>query len=60
VFADAQLPNDAAGGYTIIGTITSGLDELVAQIADAGVVPGASESDGSPVVPTTITSLTIQ
>lgn len=60
VFQDTQLPADAAGGYTVIGTVTSGLDQLVSQIADAGLTPVTSESDGSPVIPTTITSLTIQ
>ncbi len=58
VFQDASLPNDSAGGYTIIGRVTTGLDELVAQIASAGVVDGAE--DGAPVVSTSITSLTIQ
>jgi peptidyl-prolyl cis-trans isomerase B (cyclophilin B) len=61
VFEDAQLPDDTAGGYTILGQVTDGLDELKSEIADAGLVPsGENPSDGSPVVPTTITSLTIQ
>ena len=58
VFADSTLPDDSVGGYTIMGQVTSGLDELVAQIASAGVVGGAQ--DGAPVVTTTITGLTIQ
>ncbi len=58
VFADATLPDDTVGGYTIIGTVTSGLDELKASIADAGVVDGGA--DGAPVVATSITGLTIQ
>lgn len=58
VFADATLPNDSVGGYTIVGTVTSGLDELVTSIASVGVVDGAA--DGAPVVPTSITGLTIQ
>ena len=61
VFEDAQLPADSVGGYTIIGSVTSGLDQLISQIADGGIVPGVGgASDGSPVVPTTITRLTIQ
>lgn len=61
VFEDAQLPGDSAGGYSIIGQVTSGLDELVAQIADEGVAADATNpNDGPPAVPTTITSLTIQ
>jgi peptidyl-prolyl cis-trans isomerase B (cyclophilin B) len=58
VFADATLPDDSVGGYTVVGTVTSGLDQLVTSIADAGVVDGAG--DGAPVVPTSITGLTIQ
>ncbi len=58
VTADIQLPADTAGGYTVLGTVTSGLDELIAQITAAGVVDGAA--DGAPVVPATITGLTIQ
>jgi peptidyl-prolyl cis-trans isomerase B (cyclophilin B) len=59
VYSDTQLPADAAGGYTVIGRVTSGLEDLVSGIADAGVEPIASESDGRPVVPTTITRVTI-
>lgn len=55
---DGSLPNDAAGGYTVFGTVTSGLDELIANIADAGTEDGSG--DGRPAVPTTITGVTIQ
>ncbi|MFZ2964394.1 MAG: peptidylprolyl isomerase, partial [Rhodoglobus sp.] len=58
VFQDTTLPADSAGGYTVLGRVTSGLDQLVAQIAAGGIVDGAQ--DGAPVVPTTITGLTIQ
>lgn len=58
VLSDSALPDDTAGGYTVFGTITSGLDQLIAQVADAGVTGGAA--DGAPVVPTSITALTIQ
>jgi len=58
VFADSTLPDDSVGGYTVIGQVTSGLDQLESQIASAGVVGGAN--DGAPVVATTITALTIQ
>jgi peptidyl-prolyl cis-trans isomerase B (cyclophilin B) len=59
VFQDTQLPGDAAGGYTVIGSVTSGLDTLMSEIVDAGFEPGQVESEGTPVVPTTITSVTI-
>ena len=58
VLSDSAIPADAAGGYTVFGTVTSGLDQLMAQITSAGVTGGAS--DGAPVVPTSITALTIQ
>lgn len=39
VYKDSQIPADSAGGYTVFGHITSGLDVLQA-IADAGTVEG--------------------
>ena len=59
VFEDTQLPSDAAGGYTVIGQVTSGLDTLMSEIADAGLEGDVQEGDGAPAVPTTITSVTI-
>lgn len=58
VFSDSTLPDDTVGGYTVIGHVTSGLDELYAQVGAAGVVDGGQ--DGAPAVATTITALTIQ
>lgn len=58
VTADTTLPSDTAGGYTVVGTITSGLDELVAAVVAAGTADGSA--DGSPAVTVTISGLTIQ
>jgi peptidyl-prolyl cis-trans isomerase B (cyclophilin B) len=58
VLSDSTLPDDSAGGYTVFGTVTSGLDQLISEVASAGVAGGGS--DGQPVVPTTIKALTIQ
>ena len=59
VYGDTTLPSeDAIGGYTVIGQVTSGLDQLTAGVIDAGVVDGAT--DGAPVVPVTITSVTVE
>jgi peptidyl-prolyl cis-trans isomerase B (cyclophilin B) len=58
VYRDTPL-DTSTGGYTIFGRVTSGLDTLVSGIADAGISPEGSE-DGAPVVPTTITSVTVQ
>jgi peptidyl-prolyl cis-trans isomerase B (cyclophilin B) len=61
VYKKTTIPADAVGGYTVIGTITSGLDELKTQITDKGVkAGGSSANDGAPVVPTTITSITVR
>ena len=58
VYQDTTLPGDSAGGYTVVGSVTGGLDSLIAQIAAAGTADGSS--DGAPLIPTTITSFTIQ
>lgn len=41
VYADSQIPSDSAGGYTVFGKVTSGLDVLQA-IADEGTVQVSS------------------
>jgi peptidyl-prolyl cis-trans isomerase B (cyclophilin B) len=58
MLADGTLPNDAAGGYTVFGKVTSGLDKVIAKIAAAGTKDGSD--DGAPAVPTSITSVTIK
>jgi peptidyl-prolyl cis-trans isomerase B (cyclophilin B) len=57
VFEDSVIPSDQAGGYTVFGRVTSGLDTVLA-IAAAGVSGGAS--DGSPAQPVIMTNLTIE
>jgi peptidyl-prolyl cis-trans isomerase B (cyclophilin B) len=55
-----ETPLDpATGGYTIFGRVTSGLDALVSDIADPGISPEGA-ADGAPVVPTSITSVSVQ
>ncbi len=51
-----------SGGYTVVGRVTSGLEDLISQITSAGVDPATAGADGSgaPAVPTTITSVTLQ
>ncbi|MCU1508030.1 MAG: peptidylprolyl isomerase [Glaciihabitans sp.] len=62
VFADTSLPADSAGGYTILGHVTSGLDELKTKITNAGYAASATDtSNGAPPkVATTITGVTIK
>lgn len=57
VYKDSKIPNDAAGGYTVFGEITSGLAGLDSVIA-AGVVGGSG--DGKPKVPTNIKNITLK
>ena len=58
VYEDTHLTPDEAGGYTVIGRVTSGLDQLKSGVTDAGTADGGT--DGAPAVPVTITGFTIQ
>jgi peptidyl-prolyl cis-trans isomerase B (cyclophilin B) len=55
VYEDSQIPSDAAGGYTVFGRITSGLD-VVQAIADAGTQDGSER----PVTDVTIEGVETQ
>ncbi|QTX04599.1 peptidylprolyl isomerase [Agromyces archimandritae] len=57
VYDDTELPGDT-GGYSVIGRVTSGLDQLKSGIVDGGVEGGAS--DGAPATPVKITGFTIE
>lgn len=57
VYGDTVLPDDTAGGYTVFGTITSGLDVLQA-VADAGTKD--ESQDGPPSTPVTIEGVEAQ
>jgi peptidyl-prolyl cis-trans isomerase B (cyclophilin B) len=54
VFEETTLPDPA--GYSVIGTVTGGLDDLTANITDAGV----GEDGTAPATPTTITAFTLE
>jgi peptidyl-prolyl cis-trans isomerase B (cyclophilin B) len=59
VYKDSTIPSEAEiGGYTVIGRITSGLNELKTAVIDSGVQGGGS--DGKPNVETIIGSFTLQ
>lgn len=57
VYEESTIPSDDAGGYTVFGTITSGLD-FVQAVADAGAADGAP--DGAPATPVTIEGVETQ
>ncbi|MFC7430287.1 MULTISPECIES: peptidylprolyl isomerase [unclassified Agrococcus] len=64
VYGDTDIPSDAAGGYTVIGTVTSGLDQLVGDVISAGTKPdeatGTAPQDGEPAEPVTIDAATVE
>lgn len=57
VYDDSTIPSDTAGGYTVFGHVTSGLD-VVEAIADAGTAEGAP--DGPPASDVIIEGVKIQ
>jgi peptidyl-prolyl cis-trans isomerase B (cyclophilin B) len=57
VYDESMIPSDAAGGYTVLGTITSGLD-VITGIADAGTESGAG--DGTPAEPAIIDGVSFE
>lgn len=59
VYKDTVIPADSAGGYTVVGKVTSGLD-VVTNVAAAGITPGGSVTDGAPVEPVTIDSFSLK
>lgn len=56
VYEDTELPTDG-GGYTVFGTVTSGLDAVQA-VADAGTADG--QTDGSPATRVTIEGVEVK
>lgn len=59
VYKDTVIPADSAGGYTVVGKVTSGL-EAVTTIAAAGIAAGDNATDGAPVQPVTIDSVSLK
>lgn len=59
VYRETSIPADTAGGYTVVGKVTSGLD-VVSNIAAAGLKEGDTTSDGTPVAPVTIDSFSLK
>lgn len=62
LFKDTTLPADTAGGYTVVGKVTSGLADLEKNITDKGIDTANASTDGSgpPAVATKITAVTIK
>lgn len=58
VYEDSVIPSDQAGGYTVIGRITSGLPQLIADITSKGTSTGGT--DGAPSVPVTLSAVSVK
>lgn len=58
VYKDTTIGSDTAGGYTVIGKVTSGLDTLNSEVTSKGVSGGGT--DGKPAVATKIDSFTLK
>lgn len=57
VYKDSTIPADTAGGYTVFGHLTTGLD-VVTTVAASGVSGGKSE--GPPSIPVTIQGVAVK
>jgi peptidyl-prolyl cis-trans isomerase B (cyclophilin B) len=58
VYKDSTIPSDVAGGYTVIGNVTSGLPQLITDITSRGTMNNTS--DGKPVAPAMIESVSVK
>lgn len=57
VYADTYL-DTSTGGYSVFGSVTSGLDELTAQIVSQGTADGST--DGAPLAQAVISGITLE
>ena len=57
VYEDTTIPSDTAGGYSVFGSVTKGLENLK-PIIDAGVQGGGK--DGKPALATTIGAISLK
>lgn len=58
VYEDTTIPSDMAGGYTVVGNVTDGLDQFVDQVVSIGIQDAAP--DGPPNEEITIESLLLE
>jgi peptidyl-prolyl cis-trans isomerase B (cyclophilin B) len=58
VYEDSTIPNDEVGGYTVLGRITSGLEQFVEAYVTPGIIEDAP--NGAPVVAADIRTITIR
>jgi peptidyl-prolyl cis-trans isomerase B (cyclophilin B) len=61
VHGDTTIPSDEAGGYTVVGSVTSGLDQLREQVIAAGTAPDAQNpADAAPAITVEIDDFELQ
>jgi peptidyl-prolyl cis-trans isomerase B (cyclophilin B) len=58
VYKDSTIPSDSAGGYTVLGDITKGLD-VVNKVAAGGAGPADAAGNTPPLRPVSITSTSV-
>ncbi len=58
VYQDSTIPADLAGGYTVLGSVSSPLDEFIDTFVTPGIEGGAT--DGRPLALAQIRSITIR
>jgi peptidyl-prolyl cis-trans isomerase B (cyclophilin B) len=57
VYKDSVIPSDAAGGYTVFGRVTGGMEAIKA-IAEAGTADGST--DGSPATDVLLSNVSVK
>jgi peptidyl-prolyl cis-trans isomerase B (cyclophilin B) len=57
VYKDSVIPSDSAGGYTVIGHILVGLEQLKTDVVASGTADGSG--DGAPKTKAVITSFSV-
>lgn len=61
VYGDTTIPSDAAGGYSVIGRVTDGLDALQEAVISAGTATDApNPADAAPAIPVTIDGFVLE
>lgn len=58
VYKDSTIPSDSAGGYTVFGEVSDGMDNLIKNVVDKGVAGGGT--DGAPTNTTAITFISVK
>ena len=58
VYQDSTIPADSAGGYTVLGRVTSPLDPFIEKFVTPGTIDQVP--DGAPAADATISSITIR